>query len=179
NSSLGTGIIEWAEGRSGEPGLTDYQTGEDWRFTPGQKRFILLWYWVNEDGRFIYRSGIKRGAKGIGKDPFGASICLAELVGPVQLDGWDDLGRPVGRRRGLPLVQVASNSEEQSKDVLRVANSMLSQYARDYYDLDCGETRTMIKGGRGRLEVVTASEKSSEGDPATFIMLNESHHMTE
>ena len=50
--------------------------------------------------------------------------------------------------------------------------------AREFYDLDPGETRTIIKGTGGRLELLTASEKSSEGDPATAIMLNESHHMT-
>jgi len=75
-------------------------------------------------------------------------------------------------------VQIAANSEAQGKDVLRVANAMLSREARDFYGLDCGETRTYRRDG-GRLELLTASEASSEGDPATFIMLNESHHMTE
>ena len=28
------------------------------------------------------------------------------------------------------------------------------------------------------MEVLTASERSAEGDPATFIALNETHHMT-
>jgi hypothetical protein len=79
----------------------------------------------------------------------------------------------------MPLVQIASNSEAQSKDVMRVANGLLGREARSYYDLDCGETRTVIRGGGGRLEILTASEKTAEGDPATFIFLNESHHMTE
>lgn len=177
-SSLGPGIIDWAEGRTDEPGLTDYQTGKPWRYTPGQKRFLVLWYLVDHRGRFVYRSGVKRGAKGTGKDPYGASWCLAELLGPTQFSHFDDDGRPVGMRHLLPLVQIASNSEAQSKDVLRIANAMLSQDARDFYGVDCGETRTIVSTG-GRLEILTASEKSSEGDPATAIMLNESHHMTE
>lgn len=175
-SSLGPAIIEWAEGRTEEPGLTDYQTGLPWRYTDGQKRFLILWYAVDKDGRFIYRSGVKRGAKGTGKDPFGASMCLIELLGPSQFSHFED-GRPVGRAHSLPLVQIASNSEAQSKDMLRIANAMLNRDARDYYGLDVGETRTTVKDG-GRLELLTASEKSSEGDPATFIALNESHHMT-
>lgn len=176
--SLGPAIIDWAEGRTEEPGLTDYLTGLPWRFTQGQKRFLVLWYLVNDQGRFVYRSGVKRGAKGTGKDPFGASWCNCELVGPTQFYDFGRDGRPVGMRHGMPLVQVASNSEAQSKDVLRIANAMFSRQAREYYDLDCGETRTIVKTG-GRLELLTASEKSSEGDPATAIMLNESHHMTE
>jgi len=78
----------------------------------------------------------------------------------------------------MPLVQIASNSEAQSKDVLRIANALFSREAREYYGIDCGETRTILEDG-GRMELLTASEKSSEGDPATFILLNESHHMTE
>lgn len=177
-SSLGPALIDWAEGRTDEPGLIDYMTGQPWRFTAGQKRFLILWYHVNDSGRFTYRSGVKRGAKGTGKDPFAAAWCNGELRGPVELHDWDDkTGRPIGRSRGFPLVQVMSNSEAQSKDVLRIANAMWSSEAREFYDLDCGETRTVVKTG-GRLEVPPSSEASAEGDPATAIALNETHHMT-
>jgi hypothetical protein len=177
-SSLGPALIDWAEWRTDEPGLTDYLTGRPWRFTPGQKRFLVLWYAFNESGRWLYRSGVKRGAKGTGKDPFGAAMCNIELAGCSQLvrDEWSGLW--VGQRHLLPLVQIASNSEAQSKDMLRIANALFGREAREFYGVDCGETRTILKDG-GRTEVLTASEKSSEGDPATFIALNESHHMTE
>jgi hypothetical protein len=179
-NSLGPGVIDWAEGRGDGPGLVNYQTGEQWTYTAGQKRFLILWYAYDpETGRFRYRRGAKRGAKGTGKDPFGASVCNAELAGPTQLY-WDEGSQQwYGGTHGLPLVQIASNSEAQSKDVLRVANGMWSRDARAYYGLDCGETRTVIKGTGGRLEVLTASEATAEGDPATFIFLNETHHMTE
>jgi hypothetical protein len=180
NSSLGPALIDWAEWRTDEPGLTDYMSGEQWRFTPGQKRFLILAYHVQPDGRFTYRSVVKRGAKGTGKDPGGAAVCNGELLGPVELYDWDDkTGRPLGRRRGFPLVQVLSNSEAQSKDVLRVANAMWSREAREYYGLDCGETRTIIKGTGARFEIPPTSEASGEGDPATHVMLNETHHMTD
>lgn len=184
-NSIGPQLIDWAEWRSyeqtGEPGLIHHLTGRRWEFTPGQKRFYILWYAFDpETGRWIWRRGVKRGAKGTGKDPFGATLCNTELVGPSHLVWDDELDRWVGQRHRMPLVQIASNSEAQSKDVLRVANAMFGREARDYYDLDCGETRTIRKGtGGGRLEVLTASEASAEGDPATFIWLNETHHMTE
>lgn len=183
-SSIGPQIIDWAEWRSyeetGEPGLIHHLTGEPWTFTPGQKRFYILWYAFNPDnGRWLYRRGVKRGAKGTGKDPFGAAMCNGELVGPTHLVWDEDRRQWVGERHRMPLVQIASNSEAQSKDVLRVANGMFGREAREYYDLDPGETRTIIRHGGGRLEVLTASEASAEGDPASFIWLNETHHMTE
>ena len=179
-SSLGPAIIDWSEGRTDEPGLIHYQTGEPWRWTAGQRRFLVLWYHVDADGRFTYRTGVKRGAKGTGKDPMAAAMCNTELCGPVELFDFDDkTGRPLGRPRGFPLVQVISNSGEQSKDVLRVANGMWSRSAREFYDLDCGETRTVMRSTGGRFEVPPTAEGSGEGDPSTFIALNETHHMTE
>lgn len=180
--SLGPQIIAWAEWRSydqtGEPGLTHYLTGEPWQFTPGQRRWLHLWYAYDPaTGRWLYRSGVKRGAKGTGKDPFGGAMCVIELIGPSRLAMVD--GRWTGVRHGMPLVQIAANSEAQAKDMMRVANALLGREAREVYGIDPGETRTILKGAGGRMEILTASEKSSEGDPATFIALNESHHMTE
>lgn len=175
--SLGPQIIAWSEGRTDEPGLIDYMTGRPWRWTAGQKRFLILWYLVDGRGRFVYRSGVKRGAKGTGKDPQAAAWLNCELLGPVRFDGWNRDGSPIGDRHMMPLVQVASNSEAQSKDVLRIANAMWSREASEFYGLDKGETRTILKDSGGRYEILTASEKSSEGDPATAIALNESHHM--
>lgn len=176
--SLGPAIIDWAEGRTDEPGLIDYMTGKPWRFTSGQKRFLILWYQYDTDtGRWVYRSGVKRGAKGTGKDPFAAAMMIIEFIGPSQLsyddDGW------YGARHRMPLVQISANSESQAKDTMRIANAMLSKEARTHYRIDVGETVTKLKDGTGgRMELLTYSEASSEGDPATFIALNETHHMT-
>jgi len=178
-SSLGPALIDWSEGRTDEPGLIHYQFGTPWRWTRMQRRFLILWYHVDSGGRFSYRSGIVRAAKGGGKDPQAAAMCDCELLGPVEFFDWDDkTGRPLGRPRGFPLVQVISNSQEQSKDVLRVANAMWSQAAREFYRLDCGETRTVVKGSGGRFEIPPSAEESGEGDPATFVAANETHHMT-
>lgn len=183
-NSLGPQIIDWAEWRTFDeskgkaaPGLLHHLTGVRWKFTDGQKRFLILWYAYDPaTGRWLYRSGVKRGAKGTGKDPFGAALCLIELLGPSRLVRKN--GRWTGEQRRMALVQIASNSEAQSKDVLRVANGMLGNPARKYFGLDCGLTRTLARKSGGLLEILTASEKSSEGDPASFILLNESHHMT-
>ncbi|MFF4779420.1 hypothetical protein ACFY05_42055 [Microtetraspora fusca] len=156
--------------------LVHHLTGKPWTFTPGQARFLHLWYAVDlETGRFIYRSAVKRGAKGIGKDPMFAAWALGELMGPVRIADIDGT-RVVGEPHRLALVQIAANSEAQAADVLRVANAMIPSETRAAYGVDPGILRTQLDSG-SRLELLTSSESSSEGDPATAIGLNESHHM--
>jgi hypothetical protein len=182
--SIGPQIIGWAEWRTyeqtGVPGLIHYLTGDRWSFTPGQRRFLHMWYAYDpETGRWLYRRGVKRGSKGTGKDPFGGAWCNIELIGPCRLVRDPETGLWVGVRHRMPLVQIASNSEAQSKDVLRVANAMLPAETREFFSINTGETRTIVKDTEysGRLEVLTASEESAEGDPATAIFMNETHHM--
>lgn len=119
DNSLGDLVIRWAENRLTPeefdrfgPGLIHPLTGESWSFTPGQKRFLILWYW-HQNGRYVYRRGVKRGSKGTGKDYIAAAHGNIELAGPSQLV-WED-GRWTGIQHGMPLVQIASNSEAQSK----------------------------------------------------------------
>jgi len=174
--SIGLNVIEWCEST-----LIHHLDSSSWRFTAGQKRFLILWYsvrWDKKTNRFkwIYRSGVKRGAKGVGKDPLAATIALAELAGPVIpfLNEWGDLD---AKAHDLSLVQIAANSEAQASDVLRVANAMVSADLSDEIGYDPGITRSLTASG-SKIELLTFSEKSSEGDPATAILLNESHHMT-
>lgn len=172
-----------------EANLQHHLTGDGWTFTPSQRRFLWFWYAVRPDGRWLYRSGVKRGAKGTGKDPLAAAMCHGELWGPAKFAGWDgtppayliDAGWsgpwPRGESYRLPLVQIAANSEAQGTDVLRVANAMMRAELAEELGWDPGVLRSQISGG-GRIEILTFSERSSEGDPATAIFLNESHHMT-
>jgi hypothetical protein len=174
-TSLGPQIIAWCE-----EWLVDYFWGGPWRFTRGQKRFIHMWYALaGVDGdrpRWLYRSGVKRGAKGTGKDPLLAALALAELCGPT-LPVWKG-DRWVGESRRLALVQIAANSERQAKDPLKVANAMVNADMAAHFGFDKGKTMTQLAGGSA-IEVLTKSEASAEGDPATAVFLNESHHMTE
>lgn len=169
--TLGWQVIDWAE-----LNLVHPLTGDPWTFTKSQERFLALWYAVDARGRWLYRSGVKRGAKGTGKDPFAAAMCLCELAGPVKLDGIVR-GVPQGVPHRMALVQIAANSEDQAKDLLRVANAMVSLQLSEAIDYDPGIKASMA-GGRSRMEVLTRAEGSNEGDPATFLVLNESHHMT-
>lgn len=173
--TIGPQVVAWCE-----EWAQHHLTGEPWRFTRGQLRFVHLWYALRGPGpeaHWLFRSAVKRGAKGTGKDPLQAILALAELCGPVR-PVWDpDAGRWIGSAHRMPLVQLAANSEAQATDVLRVANAMVGPEMAERYEFDKGVLRTQLAGG-GRIELLTRSEASSEGDPATAIFLNESHHMT-
>jgi hypothetical protein len=179
--TIGHHVARWVEHGDGETfsGLRSHLSGEPWRYTPGQLNLLLWWYALEGPGprpRWRWRSGVRRGAKGTGKDPLLASLALAELCGPTY-PVWQG-GRWVGRPHGLPLVQIAANSEDQAKDPLRVANGMVDAEMAAAFGFDKGILRTQIGSG-GRIEVLTRSEASSEGDPASAIFLNETHHMTD
>lgn len=179
-ATIGHFVIAWAQGDTpfhNTPGPRHYLTGDPWKFTSGQMRFILWWYALAGAGpvpKWLYRSGVKRGAKGTGKDPLLAILALAELCGPTR-PVWD--GKQwLGKAHNLALVQIGANSEGQAKDPLIVANAMVSKEMSEYYGFDKGILRTQLTGG-SKIEVLTSSEISAEGDPATAIFLNESHHM--
>ncbi|HYH54015.1 MAG TPA: hypothetical protein VD761_07785 [Solirubrobacterales bacterium] len=183
--SIAPEIVDWCEGRHPDNpwGLTHHLTGETWRFTRGQVRFLHLWYALDpvstpERPKWLYRSGVKRGAKGTGKDPLLAAMALAALCGPTRPEWDEEEGRWIGVPHRLALVQIAANSEGQAKDPLRVANAMVGREMAEHFGFDKGIQRTQLDTG-SRIEVLTRSEASSEGDPATEIFLNESHHMTE
>ncbi len=171
--TIGPQVVDWCEAW-----LHNHLTGEPWRFTRGQLRFVHCWYALQgpgPDARWLYRSGVKRGAKGVGKDPLLGVLALAELCGPTRPVWAGD--RWVGERHRMALVQIAANSEAQAADPLRVANAMVSREMAEEYGFDKGVLRTQLADG-SRIELLTRSEASSEGDPATAIFLNESHHMT-
>lgn len=170
--SLGPQVIEWCENW-----LVHHITGEPWQFTRGQRRFIHMWYALTPAGRWLYTSGVKRGAKGTGKDPTLSALAAAEAWGPVHFSHWEgDI--PVGKPHRLALVQIGANSEDQGKDVLRVMNAMLSDEMKKEYLIYTGITRTIDAHGNA-VETMAASERSSEGDPITAGFLNETHHMVE
>lgn len=169
--SLAPELFQWAR-----ENLVHYLTGKPWEFTPGQRRFLMLWYSVDvETGRWVWRRFVRRGSKGTGKDPLLAAWMHLEFLGPTQIADIDG-DRVVGKQHAMPLVQVAANSEAQAFDVLRIANGMLPQETRDRFGVDVGQTRTQLDNG-GRFECLTSSEASSEGDPTTAGGINESHHM--
>src|SRR5439155_10971791 len=185
--SLGYGVLDWMSDYLPSP-RNDAQP-----FTPTneQAEQILLWYAVHPvTGEFIYRRWLQLRAKGWGKSPLVGAVMLAELGAAKELDsapvlfgGWAAQGEPSGRPWGTgghppAWVQIAAVSEDQTQNTYSALHQMLTaneHKAAKALGIDDGLTRLFLHGRPGRLEPVTASAGSREGQPITAAVLDESH----
>lgn len=147
-----------------------------WEFTLEQLRWLLWWYAVDENGRFVYRKGVLQRLKGWGKDPVGAVLCLVELVGPCLFSHWDKDGNPVGKENPKAWVQVAAVSKDQTKNTMTLFPALMSDAFVARYQINAGAEIIRALGGRRRLEAVTSNFRTLEGARSTFVLLNETHH---
>lgn len=176
-ASLGWQIAEWAEAFLRVPGGA--QSGEPLSLSGWQLRALADWYAVDRSGRFLFRRGQLRLAKGTGKSPFAAVVALAELCGPSVYDGRDASGEPVGRPPRAPWVQVCAASEDQAGNTYSALHAMVQDSPLlDEAGIDLGVTRTVLRGRPGRIEMVTASAGSREGQPVTAAICDETHLWT-
>jgi hypothetical protein len=147
-----------------------------WKFTREQLRFILWWYAVDENGRFVYRKGVLQRLKGWGKDPIVAVMCLVELVGPSRFSHFNAEGVPVGIPHPQAWVQVAAVSRDQTRNTMTLFPSLMSDKFIETYGIKAGAELIRANGGKQRLEAVTSSFRALEGGRSTFVVLNETHH---
>lgn len=149
--------------------------GDPWRFTPEQARFLLWWYAIDGDGKFIYRSAVLRRMKGWGKDPFGAALSCIELLGPCRFGGWRADGSPLVVPHMGAWVQTAAVSRDQTRNTMTLLPGMISPRAIEEYGVDPGKELIYAHQGRVRLEAVTSSPRSLEGQRPSFYLENETH----
>ena len=177
NRTLGWHIAGWCH---------EYLRASDggpWLFTQEQFRFLLWWYTFDENGVFIYRRGVLQRLKGWGKDPLLAVICLVEMCGPSRVV-MDPYGAPIEDADGFAVgkphpdgwVQVAAVSRDQTRNTMNLMPSLMSNHFITTYRVKPGIERIRANGGRQQLEAVTSSPRSLEGNRATFVVLNETHH---
>lgn len=145
-------------------------------FTPEQFRFVLWFYAVDENGRFLYRDLTLQRLKGWGKDPLAAILCVAELVGPSRFGGWTDDGEPVGIENPAAWVQVAAVSESQTRNLMLLIPQYVPKRTRLEYGMEIGKEKTTARDGTRRLETITTSFRSQEGARPTLIIGEEPHH---
>lgn len=151
------------------------------RFVPtfDQYRFLLWWYAVDDEGRWLFHHGARRLAKGSGKSPFAAVLALIEFLGPCRLDDFDRFAAGGCRARpvDMPLVQIAATAESQTANTMRMVRAFAPKKSRvvDHHNVDVGKTQ-FYKLPEGTLEVITSSVTASEGAEASFIIGDETEH---
>jgi hypothetical protein len=171
--TLGWDVLAWAEEYLAQPDGTC--AGDPWRWTDTQARIIAWWYAVDKTGKWLYRRGQIVLPKGSGKSPLAAALCCCELAGNVVFDGFDAAGEAVGKPHPSPHVQLAAVSEAQTDNTMALVLPMLREgtAAEAIPGLDIGRTRVLTRNGK--LEPVTASASSREGQRSTAAILDETH----
>lgn len=168
--SLGWGILNWLYNYVLTPGGP--RAGEPFIPTDEQARFILWWYAVDEQGRFVYRSGVLRRLKGWGKDPLAGALSLVELCGPVEFSHFDEDGKAVGKPKYDPWIQIAAVSQDQTRNTFTMFPSLVSPKLKEEFGLDLNKTIVYNKNGK-MIEGVTSSPLALEGKRPTFVIMNE------
>lgn len=170
--TLGWGVLAWL-GHN-----LQHAPGEPWVCTLEQARLILWWYALDETGRFLYADWVLQRLKGWGKDPIGACLCLAELIGPVRFAGWadDDHLIPIGRDVPEAWVATAATSLEQTKNTMRLLPTMVSKACQRRYGVQIGKETAHALCDTRLLQAVTSSPRTLEGARHTCVLLGETHH---
>lgn len=175
--TLGWEVVRWAGKYLKHP--NGPHAGQRWNFVESQIRFLLHWYALDQDGRWLYHHGVRRLAKGAGKSPFAALLALAELTAPVRLLDFDPAapGGCVGKPVAMPLVQIAAVSESQTANTMRMVRAFAPKGSRlvTEFGLDPGKVKYYV-APEGTLEVITSSSTSAEGAEASFVVADESEH---
>ncbi len=172
--TLGWQVLQWTAEFLRQPDGPD--AGRPWKYTPEQARFILWWFAINEQGRWLYRNGMLRRVKGWGKDPVGATLCATEFVGPCRFDGFDAAGEPVAVAHPAAWVLTAAVSKDQTRNTMTLFPSLFADAAIDEYRIDLGKEVIYAHHGRCRIDAVTSSPRALEGPRSTFTLKNETQH---
>lgn len=161
--------------------------GKPVRFTAEQLRFVANAYRLfprghDREGQRVVRRAVKSRPKGAGKSAEAKTLCVAEGLGPVQFDGWDAYGEPVGRPRSAPFIRVMATEETQSVTtvfggVVEMLRKGLELHPRVFEGVDAGLTRVYLPGG-GEMRPSTASSSSKDGGRETFVVVDEGHLWT-
>lgn len=182
--TLGHWAIWWAEEFLVQP--NGPRARQPFRFTPRQRRFLLWWYAVDEQGRWLFHHAVRRLAKGSGKSPFAAVLALIEFCAPVRLAHIDlartdkrleQFGWCVGQAVDLPLVQIAATAESQTSNTMRMVRAFAPKRSKvvEAHELDPGKTK-YYKLPEGTLEVITSSFTAAEGAEGSFVVADETEH---
>lgn len=201
-ASIGDEAIEWGETQLLTPRAED--AGQPFRTTYWQKRYTAWLYAVNrcelgedcphdvddeikcpteECGEWFFSAGQLILAKGIGKSPYAAFLCLFEWIGPSRFHYFDEDGEAVPRAWARSRVGIASNAEKQARNtfdnvLIMLNGSPLAAELGEGLEIRAKDVRIPVGAGWSTIEILTSGGKSLEGAPFTFVILDESQYMT-
>lgn len=170
-NTIGDSVIGWIEDY-----LLDQNTGVAPVLTDSQKRRLLWFYAVDEEGQFLFREWSYVGHRGSGKSWMGMLIAAVEFVGPCRFGGWDSDGWAIARTNPSSWVQVVGTSQDATRNSSMYMAGLFSKHAIATYHVDLGKQITYSNGRR--LEFVTTSARALMGGRPSLTVLDEPHMMT-
>lgn len=175
--TVGWHCVDWAHTWLIQP--NGPRAGQPYRMTDEQVRFLLWFYAVDGEGRWLFSHAARRLAKGSGKSPFAAVMALIELCAPCRFERFDDrqMGGCAAKPVSMPWVQIAATAESQTANTMRMVRAFApkgSPVAVEH-GLDVGKTR-YYRVPEGTLEVITSSAMAAEGAEASFVVGDETEH---
>lgn len=173
--TLGDAVIEWAM-----KNLVHAITGEPWVPLPEHERFLLTYYAIDENGRWVYNQAYMRRARGTGKSPLAAVIAAIELCGPCRFGGWNEDGSPIAIPEPAPLIWIMATSVYQTKPIFEILTSSFSEEAIAEYGLTFG-VETVIKSGKnkGRVDVVANNPRGLRGARLSCALVDETSELVD
>lgn len=186
--SLGWQVIEWIEHNLLADEVDEDDEALPFQLTNEQVRFLLWFYAIDVNGRFLYRNTIMQRMKGAGKDPLAACIAAVEFVGPCRFAGWamHDMpelglvqGDPVARPHPRAWVQIAAVALSQTQNTMKLFAGLFSEACKAEHGIDLGKETIYAYGGQKTIQAVTSSPKALEGNRPTLVIKNETHHWLE
>lgn len=155
-------------------------SGQPFRLTREEKRFLLWAYEVDIKGRRVVRRALRGLPKGSRKTEFAAAVAVAEMAGPVVFGRWEDAeGKRVarGQRRHDPYVVAAASTYEQADLLFGAARSMIENGPlKEFFDLFDREIQ--LKNEPGVMVRVPAVSGANDGLRPTFLCADETHEWT-
>ena len=172
--TLGWEIAGWATRYLQDP----RDPSKPFKFTLEQLRWLLWWYAIDSEGKFLYRTGVLQRMKGWGKDPLLAVLCLVEFVGPCRFSHWRSDGTPAGRPEAASHVQVAAYTADQTSNTSSMFPLLMSSDLKKAYGIKGSAASEVIRAnyGRQQIQMVSSNWRALEGKRTTFSMMNETHH---
>lgn len=183
--TIGWQVLEWISANLLADETDEHNNPLPFDLTDEQKRFILWFYAIDEDGRFCYREYVLQRLKGHGKDPLASVISAVEFVGPCRFAGWVARDMPEkGLLRGDPIakphprawVQIAAVSLKQTQNTMKLFRGLFTKECLAEHGIDIGKETIYAYGGQKAIEAVTSSPASLEGNRPTLVIKNETHH---
>jgi hypothetical protein len=172
-NTLGWHVIKWVMENLLLNGVPFIPTGE-------QARFILWWYAIDENGKWVYEEGLKVAPKGWGKDPLASLLLAVEFIGPCRFAGWSvsatGIKTPKVKDEPKAWCQLAALNLTQTQITFEYLKDIFSDKLIKKFGIVHNAEIIYASNRSRKIEALSANSRSKEGQFPTFAIGSEYEH---